>query len=160
MSAGVATIGRSAACSMLSRAARDVVDQFGTVLAEPAEDMHAFSRDACLLSCSCFHGPVAGLVSIAAPQRLCESMALGMVVGDGCAAESSLMAESLIAELANMIASRVAFSLEPAELVFMTPPTVERSSHDDWVTLDGARDTVRLNVDGWPLLASLAFSRS
>jgi hypothetical protein len=55
-----------------------------------------------------------------------------------------------------MIASRVVCSLEPLESVHMTPPSVERSTHDDWVTLDGARDTVCLNVDGWPLLAMLS----
>ena len=57
-----------------------------------------------------------------------------------------------------MIASHVALSLEPAESVMMTPPTVEESTYDDWVTLDGSRDSVRLNVDGWPLLALLSLS--
>ena len=62
----------------------------------------------------------------------------------------------VLGELTNMIASQVALQLEPAEQVLMAPPTVERSTYDDWVTLDGSRDIVRLNVDGWPLLALLS----
>ena len=141
---------------MLSRAAHAVVDSFGTVFPEPAEDHGEFSRGVCLLGCSCFHGPVAGLVSIAAPMHLCEAMMAGMLDGGTCCDETELMAQSVLGELTNMIASQVALQLEPAEQVLMAPPTVERSTYDDWVTLDGSRDIVRLNVDGWPLLALLS----
>jgi len=156
MSEGNIAVEMRGARGVLSRAAHDVVHSFGTVLPEPADDLGEYTRGVCLLGCSCFHGPIAGLVSIAAPMRLCETMISGMLDGDNCGDLTEEMAESVLGELANMIASQVALQLEPAEPVMMAPPTVERSSCEDWVTLDGSRDVVRLNVDGWPLLAMLS----
>ena len=75
---------------------------------------------------------------------------------DACCDVTEQMAQSVLGELTNMIASQVALQLEPAEPVMMAPPTVERSTYEDWVTLDGSRDVVRLNVGGWPLLAMLS----
>lgn len=153
MSVGVIAAEEQGTRGVLSRAAHGVVDCFATVFPERAEDMGELPRGVCLLGCSCFHGPVAGLVSIAAPMNLCEAMIAGMSGSDGCCEEA---AASVLGELANMIASQVALELEPAEAVMMTPPTVERSTYADWITIDGSRDSVRLNVDGWPLLALLS----
>lgn len=141
---------------VLSRAAHDVVHGLGTLPSGPAAAVRPSFGEACLLGSSCFLGPVAGLVSVAAPLELCRTMASDMVDCIDCPQEAERIAESVLGELANMIASRVACSLEPAEAVRMTPPTVERSTYDDWITMDGARDTVRLNVGGWPLLAMLS----
>ena len=158
MSVGVAMFDARGAHDVLSRAAHTVFDQFATVLDEPADDLHGFWRDTCLLGCSCFRGPIGGMVSIVAPRRLCESMVSGMAGCDECAEEFEQITASVLGELANMIASQVALSLEPVETVRMTPPTVEESTYDDWVTLDGSRDRVRLNVGGWPLLALLSLN--
>ena len=57
MSVGVATVDACGAHDVLSRAAHTVVDQFATVLDYPADDLHGFSRDTCLLGCSCFSWP-------------------------------------------------------------------------------------------------------
>jgi len=156
MTAGTIAVETQGARDVLSRAAHVVADSLGSVLPDPADDFGEHARGACLLGCSCFHGPVAGLVSIAAPMRLCEAMFAGMLGADACCELTEQMAQSVLGELTNMIASQVALQLEPAEPVTMAPPTVERSSYEDWVTLDGARDVVRLNVGGWPLLAMLS----
>lgn len=153
MSVRVIEAAPQGARGVLSRAARDVVDRFATVRSEPADEQGELSQGVCLLGCSCFHGPVAGLVSIAAPMRLCEAMVADLAGSEACCED---VAASVLGELANMIASQVALELEPAEQVSMTPPTVERSTYADWITLDGSRDSVCLNVDGWPLLALLS----
>lgn len=156
MSGGTVAVEVSGARGVLSRAAYDVAFSLGTVLPESADDLGEYTRGVCLLGCSCFHGPVAGLVSIAAPMHLCEAMFADVLGADACCDVTEQMAQSVLGELTNMIASQVALQLEPAEPVMMAPPTVERSTYEDWVTLDGSRDVVRLNVGGWPLLAMLS----
>lgn len=158
MSGGTIMVEAREARGMLSRTVIDVVDCFATVFPGPAAHPGEFSSGDYLLGCSCFHGPVVGLVSIAAPMRLCEAIIAGMFDVETCCAQAESIAQSVLGELANMIASQVALALEPAEPVLMTPPTVERSTYDDWATLDGSRDSVRLNVEGWPLLALLSLS--
>lgn len=153
MSAGAVTMDAGGARGMLSRAVIDVVDRFAAVVPQAAADLETPAAGDCLLGSSCFHGPVAGLVSIAVPTRLCEAMLAGFGASGPCREE---LAASVLGELANMIASQVALELEPAEVVMMTPPTVERSSDADWITLNASRDAVRLSVDGWPVLALLS----
>lgn len=156
MPEGTVEVEVQGARGMLTRAAYVAADSLGTVLPGPADVRGEYTRGICLLGCSCFHGPVAGLVSVAAPLNLCEALVAGILDGGTPCDDAELVARSVLGELANMIASQVALQLEPAEPVTMTPPTVERSTYADWITLDGSRDVVRLNVDGWPLLAMLS----
>lgn len=156
MPTGTVAVETQGARDVLSRAAHVVAGSLGSVLPDPADDIGEHTRGVCLLGCSCFHGPVAGLVSIAAPVRLCEAMFASTFGADACFELTEQVAQSVLGELTNMIASQVALELEPTEPVTMAPPTVERSTYEDWVTLDGARDVVRLNVGGWPLLAMLS----
>lgn len=139
----------------LTRVARDVIEQFANVLVEPADDEVAYASRECILGRTALHGGFTGVVSVAAPVGLCHAMA-GVVLKDGRTGDAGAnRASHALAELVNIIAGNLAAAIEAPEHVWLSPPVVEESSRDDWVVMGGSTQTVRFNVEGWPLLASL-----
>lgn len=142
--------------TMLARVARDVIEEFANVLVEPADDEVAYASRECMLGRTALHGGVTGVVSVAAPVGLCQAMA-GGVLKDGQSGDDAgtTRASHALAELVNIIAGNLATAIQAPEHVWLSPPVVEESSRDDWVVMGGSNQTVRFNVEGWPLLASL-----
>ena len=99
--------------------------------------------------------PVSGVITVAAPVGLCREMAGEAYQGDGTKGDAMLCASQTIAELANTIAGQVIEALLPEQAFTLSTPVTERSSYHDWVVMSCAGGTVRLNVAGRPLLASM-----
>lgn len=101
-------------------------------------------------------GAVSGIVSIAAPATLCREMAVNALGAEESGPDSALRATDALGEVANMVAGHVATSIDARDATRLSPPVVTRLTGSEWVALEGGAGTVRLDVEGEPLLASFA----
>lgn len=139
----------------LERVTNDVVRRFSDLPVQPADDLIPLPSEECMCGREHFGGPVSGVITVAAPVGLCREMAGEAYQGDGTKGDAMLCASQTIAELANTIAGQVIEALLPEQAFTLSTPVTERSSYHDWVVMSCAGGTVRLNVAGRPLLASM-----
>lgn len=142
----------------LLRVTRDVIERFANVFAEPADDAIALSSGECLISQACFHCRVVGVVSLAAPTGLCTAIASESAATAFTDVDLRADAALALGELARVVAGDIAGELDAGNSIRLSPSAVETLSFDDWMVLGNAQGTLRFNVEGWPLLASLAIT--
>lgn len=139
----------------VERVVRDVLQRFTMVLAEPVEKLDPPVDGELLLGRTGLRGAVMGIVSVAAPLSLAREMA-GNALGMDEADEDVLVrAADIIGEVANMVAGHVATEFDAREHTSLSPPIVTRLSAEGWTAMTTAEGIVRMDVEGYPLMASL-----
>lgn len=143
----------------VERVVCDVLERFTMMFAEPAAGPCGTAATAggeeLLLGRTGLRGAVMGIVSIAAPLGLAREMAASALGVDEDGEDAVMRAADTIGEVANMVAGHLATEFDAREHTSLSPPIVTRLVAEDWAAMEAADGTVRLDVEGRPLLASL-----
>lgn len=139
----------------VERVVCDVLERFAMVFAESAEEPDLPDGEELLLGRTGLRGAVMGIVSVAAPLSLAREIAANALGMDEADEDVVVRAADTIGEVANMVAGHLATEFDAREHTSLSPPIVTRLAAEDWAVMAAAQGTVRLDVEGRPLLASL-----
>lgn len=135
----------------------EVLERFAFMFVEGAEEGAAGSdpRGEYLYAVITFSGRTQGVITLLAPDALCREMAaniLGMDAGE--LAETA--GEDAIKELVNIICGELTVVLYgDADVFNLTVPALYRVDKGKWREFSADPDSVKLSVEGQPLIANL-----
>ena len=134
-----------------------VLERFAFMFVESADECGAEGdvKGAYLYAVITFTGRTQGAISLAAPDDLCREMAAN-VLGMDPSETVETAGEDALKELVNIICGELTVALYGNEDVFnLTVPNLYRVDRSKWRELGADSDSVKLSLEGKPLVANL-----
>jgi CheY-specific phosphatase CheX len=142
------------------RVVSDVLERFAFVFVEAEEkDGRQDNQGEYLLAVITFKGSRGGgSISLVAQEGLCVDLAAN-VLGVDASEAGREMAEDALKEMANIICGELAAALYGEKEVYaLTIPLLFRIGREKWMEMYVDPDTLRIRVEGKPMLANLVLT--
>lgn len=135
----------------------EVVEQLAFMFGDPAGEDECVSDQELLRAEVAFSGPRKGRIQIAAPRPFCRELAANMLGTEPGEADED--AADALAELANTLGGHFVTAFDTSDEPYdLSPPETTPIDGATWGHLLGDAQTVRLMVDGEPVLLDVRLS--
>ena len=138
----------------LAEVACNILETIVFAFTEPLEGIPSFNSEKFLTAEVSFEGIHSGLMTLTAPESLCQEWADMMSTQ-----KTETIHLDTLAELANIIAGHwVSRQFSDRELPKLNPPRVSATSIEQWKKIQEAESVATLSVDSLPLILSATVS--